>query len=169
MGDSKDLPSLCAMAADEVYAISRDCLMAHSIRAVEFYVSHKLQKPHHIILMEDAQDFVLKKSWCAPGIPVSHTSRIWVDPSLPHDEKRFCIAHELYHIVLSVSPLDEALLEATAKECGVHPKVYIEHLSDKFARDLCNQHHGFYCDPKNIDNHCKFHNTNFQSLQGITL
>jgi hypothetical protein len=166
--NSEELSAITAASAQEIYGLSKDCLMAHSIRAVELYVSQKLSHKHHIVLIGGPRSVVSpnKNSWCLPGKP---TSRIWVDDTLIHDEKRFCIAHELYHVILEVSPLDDAKLEAVAKEHAITKDEFVEQLCDVFARDLCAEHDKFYRNPANIDDSCKFHNLNFQSLKHVSL
>lgn len=154
--------------ANDVYANSKKCLMAHSIRAAESYLFDRYNVVHHIRVIPKV--FGSRKSYCLPG---PNISRIHVNPNLLHDEKRFCIAHELYHVLHKIeATLNENIqllpdLPDDAKGSGITSQVFSEQLCDLFAKDLCDKHNAFYQQSKNVDDHCKFKRTNFNSLEGI--
>jgi hypothetical protein len=130
--------------AGEIYTLSTQCLMAHSVRAVEHYLEHRIdnldhRRPHRINITESTPMFYLGKRAVA-YIFVGRTE-IKVDKDLGFEEKRMAIAHELGHVLFAKSNFGNntiAVDRDTEDSCKI------------FEKALCKHHHDFYCDPNNI-------------------
>lgn len=120
-----------------IYNLSELCLMAHTLRAVEWHITEEYNKDEFPIILV-VEPGVLKrwrsKSWCFPTASFAY---IWIDDSLDRDQKRICIAHEAYHILEYFKPVKS-------------DPVRLEDICDQFANALCRQHDGFYRNPDKI-------------------
>lgn len=128
----------------EIYKLSTDCLMAHSIRAVERYLLEKYGFNTQIILAVEnwMRADLGRVSVSSVAVENGGITYIYVQDDIGFNQQRFCIAHELYHVIWSIGssePSDHDHSKNTEGCC------------DCFANDLCLQHHRFYDDPKNID------------------
>lgn len=123
--------------AQIIYDRAVGCLMAHSIRAVEKHLREQYEFDTQIVL--DACPHVRsdtgRLSWCSVAQHSGHITyiRYWDDKDLGHNHKRFCVAHELYHIIWSV-----------ASSSAVPREVRSEQVCDHFANELCKKHDKFY-------------------------
>lgn len=117
--------------------------MAHSIRAVEQFLRDTYAFDTQIVLLDDKNVFkdTGRMSWCSVASNSGDPTYISVDARSDWDNnhRRFCIAHELYHVIWSV---------------GSAPQVprtgAVEMMCDHFANNLCNEHHKFYEDETNL-------------------
>ncbi len=124
--------------ANEVYSLSEQCLMAHSIRAVEKYLLEKYAFPTQIIL--EISDNVVsdmdRLSWCSPAQNKGDKTFIFVDREWgDQDQRRFCVAHELYHIIWSVASVTPPDRSRNGEE-----------VCDIYANRLCELHNEFNTD-----------------------
>src|ERR1700744_5696656 len=119
--------------AHQIYNTSFECLMAHSIRAVEKYLRDFHNFDTQIVLEpnKNVRDDTGRLSWCSVASNSGNITYIYFqeDADLEKSRKRFCIAHELYHVIWSVGssssvPRDKA----------------VESTCDVFANDLCRMH-----------------------------
>lgn len=130
--------------AKEIYKLSEDCLMAHSIRAVEKHLLEKYDFNTQIVVaIEDwLRTDLGRVSGCSVPASSGDVTYIYVQNDLEFNMQRFCIAHELYHVLWSVG----------STEPGDHSRsVDAEELCDCFANDLCLQHRKFYEKIENVD------------------
>jgi hypothetical protein len=90
-------------------------------------------------------------SWCSVAENSGDITYIWYqdDPEWDHSRKRFCIGHELYHVIWSVG--------TSAK---VPRSKLTESTCDVFANDLCKFHDLFYEEQAKVQNV----NVRFQGL-----
>jgi Zn-dependent peptidase ImmA (M78 family) len=80
--------------------------------------------------------------------------RYWNNRDFDKNHKRFCIAHELYHIIWSVG-----------SSSGVPRNAKTEYFCDAFANDLCSKHDKFYEAQAKIKNgEIRFHGLPFKSV-----
>jgi hypothetical protein len=131
--------------ARKAYDLSTECLMAHSIRAVEKYLRDTYNFDTQIVLeaSKEVLSDVGRMSWCSVAENSGDLTYIWFqyDPEWDRSRKRFCIAHELYHVIWSVG---------TASK--VPRNKAVESTCDVFANDLCKFHDKFYDDQAKIQN-----------------
>jgi hypothetical protein len=131
-------------ASSVLYNLSEQCLMAHTLRAVEMYIRNEYKKLIFPIVLQVEKGvrarFRGSKSWT---IVTDYNAYISVDEELSHDQKRVCIAHECFHILEFFRPTKSN-------------RERIEEICDIFANKLCEKHHQFYSEPANIEK-CKFH------------
>lgn len=131
--------------AHKAYQLSAECLMAHSIRAIEHYLRETYHFNTQIVLLASAE--VLpdtgRMSWCSVAENSGDITYIFYhnDPEWNHSRKRFCVAHELYHVIWSVG---------TAAK--VPRSKLTESTCDVFANDLCRHHNQFYEDQAKLQN-----------------
>ena len=131
--------------AQKIYEVSTDCLMAHSIRGVERYLRETYGFDTAIVLVasKDVLTDTGRLSWCSVAANTGDPSYIYYqseNPNWEKNKKRFCIAHELYHVIWGVG---------TANTIRRNDRT-AEELCDIFANDLCLKHDTFYADPANI-------------------
>lgn len=132
--------------AAEIYALSEQCLMSHSIRAVEKYIEEKLEnpiyrQPHRIrVLIAQPQRYFHKRA-----IAFIHVGRseILVDSeaNIGFEQQRLAIAHELGHILFAKGKHGKNRIvrdRDTESACGI------------FEKDLCRRHNEFYKKEANI-------------------
>lgn len=145
-------PDKAAELANEIYDLSKDCWMAHSIRAVEAYLQRRYNFYTRIILKRDTRTlaFYGRRSWCSPSKAHNGITFIYVDdsPDLEKTWKRFCVAHELYHVIWSVADPASAIRPRTNAPNPQSRKFEIA--CDEFANALCKLHHEFYSNDQNI-------------------
>lgn len=130
--------------AEEVYNLSKQCLMAHSVRAVEYYIEHKLDNaelrlPHKIKVTESSPLMYLGKRAIVYISAVK--TEIQVDKDLGFENKRMAIAHELGHILFA---------KCKGGNNKISKDLDTESACQIFERHLCTLHHQFYKDPLNI-------------------
>jgi hypothetical protein len=123
--------------AEVIYNLSEQCLMAHTLRAVEWHITREYNKDEFSIILVvegGVQNRWHSKSW---SFPTSTCAYIWVDETLDRDQKRVCIAHEAYHILEYMRPVKSN-----------PPR--LEDVCDHFANNLCKQHDAFYKNPAKV-------------------
>jgi Zn-dependent peptidase ImmA (M78 family) len=130
--------------ANVIYNLSEQCLMAHTLRAAESHIRRETGNKSFSIILEidDKITSRLQKKSHTTYAPQLNNACVVVAPHLDHDQKRVCIAHEVYHII------EHFKAEKTA------PKD-VEPVCDHFANALCLQHNAFYKDPEKIKK-CQF-------------
>ena len=120
-----------------IYNLSEQCLMAHTLRAVELHITREYNKNEFPIILV-VEDGVIKrwnsKSWT---FVTADCAYIWIEQELSRDQKRVCIAHEAYHVLEFFRPVKS-------------DKSRIEDICDQFANDLCRKHDLFYRDPDKV-------------------
>lgn len=126
--------------AERVYALSEECLMAHSIRAVERYLleTYRIHTPIVLKLHPQALTEFGRLSFCSVATATGFPTVIWVQSDADHNHRRFCIAHELYHVICAISSSSESVPRSR----------YIEDVCDLFANELCRRHHEFHIKPE---------------------
>jgi len=131
--------------AQKIYSLSTDCLMAHSIRAVEDYLLEAYRFDTKIVLKfnKNVLPDMGRMSWCSVASTTGGRTYIFVQDNegWERTKKRFCIAHELYHVIWSVG-------SARTSKRGIEA----ESLCDLFANDLSRKHDAFYADSNNLAN-----------------
>lgn len=144
--------------AGSVFDHSTECLMAHSIRAVERYLGSFKYRVHvslnvlgtekmRSLFPRDKEGLDYLQSGCSvPRVLVRNPSKfqraiIWVNGDGGHNNTRLRIAHELYHVVWSVMGIGETKTKRSREA---------EEVCDIFARTLCKKHDQFYEKPENI-------------------
>jgi hypothetical protein len=145
MSNGYRTPDTAELTAQRIYDSSTECLMAHSIRAVERHLREVFQFNTQIVLTPCPDVFtdMGRLSWSSVASNSGHLTfiRYWDNKDLDKNHKRFCIAHELYHIIWSI---------ATAADVPRTPEV--EKMCDHFANELCRHHDKFYADQAKINN-----------------
>jgi hypothetical protein len=144
--------------AQRIYDTSTECLMAHSIRAVEKYLRDIYSFDTQIVLQpcEHVYADMGRLSWSSVAKNKGHITyiRFWDNKDLDKNHKRFCIAHELYHIVWSVGSSSDVPRDRKT-----------ESICDTFANDLCFLHDKFYEAQAKINNgEIRFHGLPFRSV-----
>jgi hypothetical protein len=148
--------------AQKVYDLATDSLMAHSIRAVEEYLRQTYDFDTAIVLRRDNN--VLsdtgRLSWCSVAANTGDPSYIFVqdtdvDRNWDHSRKRFCIAHELYHVMWAVGSSTSTPVRNAKTES----------LCDVFANDLCMKHDAFYEEQAKVMNvGCRFQGLRYRTV-----
>jgi hypothetical protein len=145
--------------ANEIYAISENALMAHTIRAAKHcFFRKRLGLDIQIEPVED--DFIEGNSISALfsryfAHAINHRlvkAKIYIRNDASRPLARFCIAHEIYHLLIQFEKFDPVF--------GVWPGGYLlnreeEDACDAFAWHLCRQHNDFYWDQEKLA-HCRF-------------
>jgi len=127
--------------AQKIYKVSTETLMAHSIRAVEGYLRQHYDFDTAIVLQpsKEVLSDMGRMSWCSVASNTGDPSYIFYQDDHPNWEKshkRFCIAHELYHVIWAVgSSIKTPRRDRTA-----------ESVCDIFANELCRCHDTFYAE-----------------------
>jgi hypothetical protein len=120
-----------------IYNLSEQCLMAHTLRAVEWHITREYNKNEFPIILT-VEDGVIdrwrSKSWT---IVTADSAHVFIEQSMSRDQKRVCIAHEAYHVLEFFRPVKS-------------DKSRIEDICDHFANDLCGKHDAFYRDPVKV-------------------
>ena len=118
--------------------------MAHSVRAVEQFLRDTYRFDTQVVLVHDPNVFwdMGRMSWCSVAQNNGDLTYISVDArqDWDHNRRRYCIAHELYHVIWSVGSASK--VERTTR---------VESFCDLFANDLCSKHDSFYAKKENID------------------
>lgn len=143
--------------AKEIYNGSTRALMAHSVRAVEVLLWDKFRFKTSVTIVEvNTLTHFGRLSACSVAKNSGDKSVIFIynDPEYDFSRKRFCIAHELYHILCSAG---------SANNSGPRRDTNHERLCDHFANDLCRFHDDFYAAPKNISR-LRFHGLPYRSI-----
>ena len=137
MATGFEAPATAERLAKSIYDISTECLMAHSIRSVERYLRETYKFDTQIVLKPSKTVFpdMGRLSWCSVAANSGDLTYIFFhdDPEWDRNRKRFCIAHELYHVIWSVG-----------SAANVPRHKMTESLCDLFANDLCRHHDAFY-------------------------
>lgn len=131
--------------AEEIYARSKTCLMAHSIRSMEGFLAAKLGRQHSIKLtIANTHRFLGKRALAF--IRPDHTDiLVSGKEAIGFEHQRLAIAHELAHILFhfyqeitdSPAPLNHSVEEVEGG-CSI------------FEKHLCMKHHDFYLKPETI-------------------
>jgi hypothetical protein len=140
--------------ARAIFASSRKCLMAHTLRAVEEHIRGHSSKKSYPIIVRVVDGMLPRYARISWTLFTPQYAYILVDKGLSHDHKRVCIAHECYHILHGQ---------------GTHiprPDI-IEDSADIFANDLCRQHNNFYRDPESLK-HCQFSHLPIKSRNPVS-
>jgi len=141
----------------EIFLASQECLMAHSIRAVEKHIQQCRFTPASVgysIRLFVRKRFAAEVRTQAKAFIQEHRADIVVDADIGIEYQRRAIAHELGHILLAMYRYRQG--ETLARQSSQ----LIEDACDIFERDLCKRHHNYYCDPAND------HKFLFPSLDG---
>ena len=93
--------------ANEVYDHSIEAFMGHSILAVQRYIHKKYGEEiridvHYPKKIQHSRLAGRRKSSCVPCF-VNRYAKIYIDPTNDDEQKRVCIAHELYHVIHDVA------------------------------------------------------------------
>jgi hypothetical protein len=128
-----------------VYTLSERCLMAHTLRAVEWHICDEYNKIVFPITLTVEADVLRRHRSKSYVVATAYNASIFIEETLSRDQKRVCIAHECYHILEFFQP---------NKSFGAR----IEDICDQFANDLCRKHKAFYDSPDKIAQFCKFTN-----------
>lgn len=142
--------------AKKIYEFSTNCLMAHSIRAVEQFLKQTYKFDTKIVLAEHAKvrSDTGRMSCCSVAQNNGDKTYILVqkDDNFERSRKRFCVAHELYHVIWSVASAQTSpRTQMTESACDV------------FANDLCRLHDEFYADSANLAK-LRFHGLPYRSV-----
>lgn len=158
---TKDIGDQARDFAGIIYSLSEEAYMAHSIQAVKRYIrERKGNRQENFIIVVRAVSGVdgysgrksFVKVWPSKAI-------ILVDKQLNREQKRMCIAHELFHILLCM----ETFLR-TANFNKPDRSRMLEDSCDLFAKNLCASHHEFYCNRDKVLEFCTF--TRFPKSDG---
>ena len=148
--------------AKVIYDISTECLMAHSIRAIEHHLREQYDFTTTIVLCPSK--YVLsdsgRLSWCSVALNTGDPTYIFYqdDPDLDKTRKRFCIAHELYHVIWSAENSDNG-------GAVVARDLRTESACDIFANSLCTLHDEFYKEEATRNNGgIRFHGLPYRSV-----
>ena len=123
--------------AGVIYNLSEQCLMAHTLRAVEWHITREYNKnvfPIVLTVEEGVIDRWHSKSWTVVTADFAH---IFIEHELSRDQKRVCIAHEAYHVLEFFRPVKS-------------DRNRIEDICDQFANELCRKHDQFYRNPEKV-------------------
>jgi Zn-dependent peptidase ImmA (M78 family) len=143
MSSNHELADFASASAEEIFKISRQCLMAHSTRAVEAYVSKRYNLGRYSIVIHIRDGYAAKAQSFAKGIIFPDTCSVFIDSSLSKESQRKAIAHELGHVILAFEnrqksgKLERALGRLAEDGCKI------------FEEELCARHHKFNKDDKN--------------------
>lgn len=112
---------------------------AHSIRAVECFLAatYRVQTPILLRQSTPLQEYG-RLSYCSVSTITGFPSVIWVQKDADHNTKRFCIAHELYHVLMAVASSSSETIERTR---------LVEDCCDLFANTLCQKHDDYHRHP----------------------
>src|SRR5215469_16883288 len=158
-------------AAQLVFGESTTSLMAHTIRAVKkIFSSYQLDLDvrlvpdsfHTVLGTDDDSPISILSTRCHPIVSArgSVVARIFINPNATRHLARFCIAHEIYHLLMELKAFVNSALAARDRLWPTRDRVIaqvqsagnldretaiaiIEGDCNKFARKLCNLHHDF--------------------------
>ena len=160
-GDAAPLPlgDKARLFAKAVYQQSEQCLMAHSIRAVQAFLEAKGKGRHWIsIKIAPTKRFLAKR---AIAVITPDQTEIVVAGDITFEEQRLAIAHELSHLLfVKFGPGNFDAVRKEASDNHVTVKQLIESSCQVFEKELCKRHHLFY---KNEANRTRLL---FPSLEG---
>src|ERR1035437_4222580 len=94
-----NLSDVAQKSAQQIYELCAQCLMAHSVRAVELVVQQRVLNYTVIIRIGSHVKEIAGKD-ALVDIDFGR-SVIYVESAITFDEKRMAIAHELGHILLA--------------------------------------------------------------------
>jgi len=138
-----NLGDVAQKSAQEIYELCSQCLMAHSIRAVELVVQKRVLNYTVIIrLGSHVQEMAGKRALVDIDFG---RSVIYVEKAITFDEQRMAVAHELGHILLAFH------MHKPGDKLSRLPGKMANDAAGVFEHDLCLKHHRFYCDPANIE------------------
>lgn len=141
------LPPECEDAirmAQLIFDTATDCLMAHSIRAFQTYIWRKFHAQCDIVLQVKhnvKRMFFGKKSWT---LLIQNGAILMVDCDETPDQQRVCIAHELYHLIISANAAKGNHSNQHKVLAPIQHGKSIEDVCDLFANELCTKHNDFY-------------------------
>ena len=142
----KTLGDRAHILAGQIYHRSEQCLMAHSIRAVQSFLEENGKGRHWITITIGKPKRYLGRR--AIAIINPDDTEIVVAEDIGFENQRLGIAHELAHLLMAkLAPFDEVKQEV--REAGVTARAIIEGACSIFEKDLCMRHHGFYANAEN--------------------
>ena len=142
----KTLGDRAHIFASQIYQLSEQCLMAHSIRSVQSFLEKNGKGRHWITITVGKPKRYLGRR--AIAIINPDDTEIVVAEDIGFEHQRLGIAHELAHLLMAkLAPFSEVKQEVT--EAGVTPKALIESACSIFEKDLCKRHHEFYSNEAN--------------------
>ena len=147
MSSSPDLGDFAHAKAEVIFDLSAECLMAHSVRAVEEYFS-RLGRSFSIRI-QVRKNFAAKAQSQALAYIFHDRARIVVDEDIGKEYQRRSIAHELGLIMVA---FEEQL---TTGKLSRRADRYAEDACSIFEKDLCARHHKFNSD-ENLRHHQLF-------------
>jgi len=126
--------------AADVYALSLDCLMAHTLRAAEQYIERTTGLPHRIKIKKSA--YLGRRALAFIDVPIGG-SLILYNTDIGFEDQRKAIAHEVCHILFekdngAVRGNNRIFDPETESACGI------------FEKDLCKKHSDFYKNEANV-------------------
>lgn len=132
--------------AHQVYELSKTCLMAHSIRAVQKHLEDSGKGRHWISLTPTKGGYLPRRAFAM--IRPQETDII-VNTTVGLEHQRRGIAHELAHLLFvklhNSHPPSLGRVETVTEEACI-----------TFEKDLCKNHHEFYSKQENLNN-LRFH------------
>jgi|GEM_PF-3546390 len=141
MSDGNELANFASSSAGKIFELSKQCLMAHSARAVETYVAKQYNLGNYPIKIHIRDGYAAKAQSFAKAIISVEWCSIFIDSSLGKERQRRAIAHELGHVILAFEKrkesgrLERASDRLSEDGCGI------------FEEELCALHHRFNSDP----------------------
>lgn len=135
------------------------CLMAHSIRATEKHLREVYKFDTQIVLQPclDVLTDMGRLSWSSVAQNSGHLTyiRYWDNHEFENSRKRFCIAHELYHVIWSIASSSSVTRGDKTAELAC----------DHFANELCGMHDAFYVEHSKSNNvYLRFQGLPFRSV-----
>lgn len=144
--------------AEEIYQISEKSLMAHTIRAVkqrfmrkQLGVDIQIEPDKDGVLEGRAVSSLFTRHLISPKII---KAKILIRPDASRALARFCIAHEVYHLLIL---LDKYNPTYSAWPADSQMDRLEEDACDAFAWHLCFKHNNFYWDDEKLKR-CRFGN-----------
>lgn len=138
MSSGLDLGDLAHSKAEEIFNLSTECLMSHSVRAVEEYFFRRGRS--FSIRIQIRKNFAAKAQSQALAYIFHNMAKIVVDEDIGKEFQRRSIAHELGHIVVAFEEL------LTTGKLSRRADKYAEDACTIFEKDLCARHHRFNSD-----------------------
>ena len=139
MSSLPDWGDFAHSAAKDIFDLSSECLMAHSVRAVEEHLA-RLGRQMFAIRVRTRRNFAAKAQSPALAYIFSSRADIVVDADIGKEWQRRAIAHELGHIVIA---FEEHKHNGKLKR---RADALVEGACSIFEQDLCARHHKFNSD-----------------------
>lgn len=135
MSKTPDLGEFARTAAQDIFTLTKSCLMAHSITAVENHLEKSGRS--FSIRVKIKVNFAAKARANARAFIFPDRATIIVDDSIGKEWQRRAIAHELGHVVVAfeeqehTGKLARRVDQLTEDACSI------------FEKDLCARHHKY--------------------------